>query len=479
MLPDQDDHPMRVDATPPRERRVVLALGALVFALTLLVNGGAIYSSDGISTYEVAKSVVEDGDVAITHGVVWQGQDGRYYSPFGIGQSLVALPVYFLIRPISELTSEPEQVAQAGVAALMPLIAALISVAMYQLARRLGGSKQSSAVVAVGSVAGTFLFAYSKDFLSEPLTTLFVVLAVERALAGRPVGSGAAAAGALVTRPQFLAFAPLLLWRTQRDGGWHAFFKAMVPLSLGLLIDLGYNVLRFGSLTNFGYSDPHLKQGFTTPFYEGAVGLLFHPQKSILLFAPIVIILAPALRRLWGTQRSGFWLLTGNLAITFTLSATWWDWGGGWLWGPRLLIPGVIPALASIAPWVDAGRARARRTAVLLLFVFGAIVSVPALVAPIGALLSQPNPSDRGPSVIGAYELLPDAVDFTAHHLYERDVRYANLYLPLWQVALARRTGHAGGLLALGASFLLLLASIFAARGVWIFAHRAPPVPLQ
>ncbi|HEY3208609.1 MAG TPA: hypothetical protein VGL18_02280 [Actinomycetota bacterium] len=456
---------------------MVLALGVLVFALTLLVNGGTIYSSDGISTYEVAKSVVEDGDVAITHGVVWQGRDGRYYSPFGIGQSLIALPVYFLIRPISELTSEPERVAQAGVAALMPLIAALISVAMYRLARRLGGNQQSSAVVAVGAVAGTFLLAYSKDFLSEPLTTLFVVLAVERALAGRPVASGAAAAGALVTRPQFLAFAPLFLWRTQRDGGWPAFFRAIAPLSLGLLIDLGYNVLRFGSPTNFGYSDPNLKQGFTTPFYEGAAGLLFHPQKSIFLFAPIVFLLVPALRRLWATQRSGFWLLTGNLAITFTLSATWWDWGGGWLWGPRLLIPGVIPALASIASWADAGRARAKRTAVLLFFAFGALVSAPALVAPIGALLAQPNPPERGPSVIGTCELLPDAVDFTAHHLYERNVRDASLYLPLWQVALARRTGHAGALLALGVSVLLLLASIFAARGVRVSAQRAPPVP--
>jgi hypothetical protein len=476
-VPEQADHPVRLDATPPRERRVVLALGALMFALTLLLNGGAIYSSDGISTYEVTKSVVEDGDVAITHGVVWQGRDGRYYSPFGIGQSLVALPVYFLIRPISELTSEPERVAQAGVAALMPLIAALISVAIYRLARRLGGSQESSAAVAVGAVAGTFLLAYSKDFLSEPLTTLFVVLAAERALAGRPVASGAAAAGALVTRPQFLAFAPLLLWRTQRDAGWTAVFRAMVPLSLGLLIDLGYNVLRFGSLTNFGYSDPHLKQGFTTPFYEGAAGLLFHPQKSILLFAPIVVLLPPALRRLWATQKSGFWLLTGNLAITFALSATWWDWGGGWLWGPRLLIPGVIPALASIASWADAGRARARRTAVLLLFVLGALVSAPALVAPVGALLAQPNPPERGPSVIGAYELLPDAVDFTVHHLYERQVRDASLYLPLWQVALARRTGHAGGLVALGVSFMLLLASIFAARGFRVSAQLASSGP--
>jgi hypothetical protein len=465
---------VRLAKSPLSERRAVVALGAFMFALTLLVNGGAIYSSDGTSTYEVAKSMVEDGDVAITQGVVWQGRDGRYYSPFGIGQSLVALPIYFVIRPISELTSEPERVAHAGVAALMPLIAALIAVALYRLARRLGAHQQSSAVVAVGAVAGTFLLIYSKDFFSEPLTTLFVVLAVERAMARRPLAAGAAAAGAMVTRPQFLAFAPLLLWRTHRDAGRPAFLRALLPLTLGLLIDLGYNVLRFGSLTNFGYSDPLVKQGFTTPFYEGAAGLLFHPQKSILLFAPIVVLLPLALRRLWATQRSGFWLLTGTLAITFILSATWWDWAGGWLWGPRLLIPGVIPALASIAPWADAGRARGRRTVVLLLFGVGALVAIPAILAP--SQLAQPNPPERGPSVIGAYELLPVGVDFTAHHLYQREVRDASLYLPLWQVTLTRRLGHAGGLLALGISVLLLLASIFAARQLWVNVQRSPPV---
>ena len=49
---------------------------------------------DGIDMYEVARSIVEDRDVAIVHGVVWEGSDGRYYSPFGIGLSLLAVPLY-------------------------------------------------------------------------------------------------------------------------------------------------------------------------------------------------------------------------------------------------------------------------------------------------------------------------------------------------------------------------------------------------
>jgi hypothetical protein len=430
----------------------------------LLINGGAIYSSDGISMYEVTKSVVEDGDVSITHGVVWEGRDGRYYAPFGIGLSLAALPVYLLIRPIATRTTEPERVTQAAVAALLPVIIAFLAIALYRLARRLGAGPRDSVLVAMGAVAGTFVLVYSKDFFTEPLATLFVVVSVERAVARRPLASGAAAAGAMLTRPQFLAFAPLLLWRTQRDAGWFASLKAAWPLALGLSVNLGYNLVRFGSVTNFGYSDPLLKQGFTTPFYQGAAGLLLHPQKSILLFAPIAVLIIPALRWLWASQRTGFWLIAGNLAITFTLTATWWDWGGGWLWGPRLLIPGVIPAIAAIAPWVETRSAVMRRT-VVILFVVGAFVSLPAVLLGGGAQLADSSPPERGPSVIRQFELLPDAVSFTAQHLFERDVRDTSLYLTLWQFALARRAGPPGLLVALGVSLVLFI-------GVVIFGIR-------
>ena len=70
-------------------------------------------------------------------------------------------------------------------------------------------------------------------------------------------------------------------------------------------------------------------------------------------------------------------LITGNLAITFVVMATWFAWHGGWSWGPRLLLPGVIPALAAIGPWLS--NATHRRAAVVL-FAAGLLVSFPALI---------------------------------------------------------------------------------------------------
>ena len=68
-------------------------IAAFVVLVLLVFQGGDLAWSDGISMYHVARSIVEDGDVVIVQGVVWQGADGRYYSPFGIGLSLLAVPV--------------------------------------------------------------------------------------------------------------------------------------------------------------------------------------------------------------------------------------------------------------------------------------------------------------------------------------------------------------------------------------------------
>ena len=52
---------------------------------------------------------------------------------------------------------------------------------------------------------------------------------------------------------------------------------------LGLALSLSYNVARFASPLDFGYSDA----GFTPSILPAVGGLLFHPNKSVLLFAPI------------------------------------------------------------------------------------------------------------------------------------------------------------------------------------------------
>jgi hypothetical protein len=218
----------------------------------------------------------------------------------------------------------------------------------------------------------------------------------------------------------------------------------------GVVATFAYNVARFGDPLAFGYQDV----GFTTPYLTGARGLLFEPSKSLLLFAPIVVVLPFALRQVWRRDASAFWLLTANFAITFAVTAMWFAWHGGWSWGPRLLLPGVLPALAAIGPWLS-DRRRERVAAVL--FGLGFVVSVPALiVSPRAQTLEVPAPPPEthfldtqplySPSVIRQYELVPTKVAYSIAHPYEERPDGLNHLrtLSLWQIGAMRVLGSGG-----------------------------------
>jgi hypothetical protein len=464
-------------AVPPEElrrtgvetdRRIKLWLGCLVSAVLLLISAGAITGSDGPAMYEVTRSVVEHGDLTVPPALGFLGRGGHFYATHGLGLPLVSIVPYVLTRPIAVATSHPQEISEAIVASLMSIVGGLLAAALYALSRRLGARMGSSLLVAVGGVAGTFLLVYLKDFYSEPLAALFVVVAIERVLAGRSMTGGAAAAAAALTRPQLFALAPILLWRVWSDGGRRAAVKAAVPIGAAVVLSVAYNVVRFGDPLQF---DP-LQGGIRFPggLVEGATGLLFFPRKSILLFAPVVVLLPFALRSLWSRNRTAAWLIASNLVIVFLITAAWPAWDGGWSWGPRLLLPGVIPALPAIAPWIDRGGG-ARRVAVAALLALGFLVSVPAvLVSSRAQLLAQPPA--RGPDVIRQYDLVPETVGFTIRHVHQEGVR-SERYVDLWQVRAIRLAGGAGagvavvvscGLAAVGAVSAVRLRRSVSAR---------------
>jgi len=445
--------------------RVAPWIAAFVFLVLLVFQGGDLAWSDGISMYQVARSIVEDRDVAIVQGVVWEGADGRYYSPFGIGLSLLAVPVYAGVWVLRRVVPVPAFVAQGLVSLLAPAVLALVSVSTFALARRLGGHLRSSALAAVGVAGGTFLLIYGKTFSSEPLAALLVTLAIERVLAGSPTWAGAALGGAALARPQTFLFAPFLVWGLWRSGGGIAMLRGAWPVLLAAAVQIAYNVARFGDPTNFGYSGTEVPQGFTTPILVGLRGLLLHPEKSVLLFAPIVLLVPPALVRLFRVDRLAGTLITAQLLITVVLAATWWDWGGGFTWGPRLLIPAIPPIVAAVVPWADERAYRAR--AVAWLFVVGFVVSAPSLMVGGGAQLAEDPPPEEGPRIAGQYRLVPEAVAYTIDHLYEgEDGRDPTRVLYLWQAGMAYRVGRPGLVASLGITAVLLVAAGVTLRGL-------------
>jgi hypothetical protein len=434
-VPDAPAGPSRA----PSDRRAMVALFAVAAGLFLLLQSGSITVSDGRSMYETTRAMVEHRSLDIGPELGVAGRDGGHYSRYGIALPVVSMVPYLIAKPAAALVggARADLITQAAVATTMPLIGAGLVVAMFALARRLGAGRRAALLVSLGGVVGTFALPYTKSFFSEPLAALAIVAAIERALADRYRASTLWIVVAFLTRPQSLAFVPVLAIVMMRRGGRRAAIEAAPAGAAGVLLLCAYNVARFGDALSFGYADA---PGFTAPFWTAARGLILDADKGVIFFAPVVLLAPFALRALWRSSRDAVTLLTLNLVFTFVLAAGWWSWAGGWSWGPRLVLPGVLPLLCAIGPWLE--RSDARRKAVVVALAAGLLVSASAML--VSQRTQQLDPGRDAPSIARQYALVMPVARYTAHNFRARGAGDARRYLDLWQVNVGGVMGGIG-----------------------------------
>jgi hypothetical protein len=445
------------------DRQLAVRLGVAVALFLLLVGQAQVTVLDGSSMLAVARSLVHDGTLAVPPQLGVAGHDGQYYSKYGLLLPLLATVPVALVQPLGAITGDVALLEAAAAASLMPLVCGALAAALFALGRRLGAPRRASALVAAGTVLGTYVLPYGRDFFTEPLVALGLVVMVERALARRELQAGTALALAVLARPQSAAFAPLLLAvLALRPGGARAAARALPPLGVAAAVTVAYNLVRFADPLEFGYRPP-VDPGFTTPLLEGSAGLLLSPEKSVLLFAPAIVLVPLAVVALWRRRPAAVALVLGLFAVTWALAATWHSWQGGWSWGPRLVIPGVVVALALVGPWIGARRGRLRLAA--LLFAAGFVLSLPAVLAPAGLQQLDRGASD-GPRIALQYERLPELTRRSVRAGRSTAARNDDYrrYLALWQAGIVRELGPWGLLPALLGTGVLLVALVVVAR---------------
>ena len=445
------------------DRSVAVRLAGAVALFLLLVGQAQVTILDGSSMLAVAQGIVHDGTAAVPPELGVVGRDGSYYSKYGLLLPLLSVVPVALVQPVGVVTGHVDLLEGAIAASVMPLVAGALVAALFGLGRRLGAPRPAAALVAIGTVLGTYLLPYGRDFFTEPLVALGLVVMLERGLAGRELQAGAALAFAVLARPQSAAFAPLLLLYLYMRGGIAAALRALPPLAIAAATTLGYNLLRFGDALEFGYREP-ADPGFTTPFFEGTGGLLFSPEKSIFLFAPAIMLVPFALAWLWRRDRATVGFALALFVAVFGLAATWWSWEGGWSWGPRLVIPGVAVVLALIAPWIGNNAGRLRLGASL--FAVGLALSFSAILAPAGAQLIDRRAGTDGPQIARQYGelrgLTENSVD-AATHRASREDDYRR-YLAVWQAGIVREFGTIGVVPALLGTLALIAALLAVVR---------------
>ena len=388
------------ESTRSLSRGTMRTAGLIAFAAFMwfvLTGGGRIVGSDEVTMLELSRSMLS-GRIDVPPGATLQGRDGLHYTKNAPGQAILALPLVAVGEVATRAAGlDPGRRVLAlrfVVSFFNAGVTAVLLGVFYLFVRWLG----VSAGVAMGTTLmlgfTTPVWVYAKSFMAEPLQSLGVLLAVWGAVRARETGiPWMAAAGfllAVLVKPSMAPVAGgamLLLWFCRPRRALWTIASATVA-AVPLLLD---NMARFGTPFETGYGAQASADGFSTPFWVGAYGLLLSSGKGVMWFAP-ALWLAPAgfraMRRAGGARSAALGAITGVTVFTLGFFGSFEHWAGDGSFGPRYLLP-VLPLLFVLVAFGMEGASRARRRMMKLLVVAGFLVQVGGVAIHFGAQMRE------------------------------------------------------------------------------------------
>lgn len=380
----------------PGARTVFLAV-----LLLLLASLKAVHEfGDDVSMFQVTLSLLEGG-VSVPAGTPGStvGLNGKTYSQYGPGVSIIALPFAALGRLLAHVTPDPPIRRADGfpsasteilVTMLAPAFATAASAALLFLASALLGLGRLPALfVGLGLVFCTPVWHFGRTFMSEPFSLLVFsafAYACAAAAQGRTLRLGwltLAVVGLPLLRPGSAVFLPLLVavvGAAQLEGGTSrsAVTRTTAILTAasaaGVALVAYYNVLRFGSVFETGYRGAGT--AFTTPFLTGLKGFLVSPGKGVFLYAPVALLAVLGMPALWRRSRSMALLVGGLFLAHLLLYSRYAFWWGGGSWGPRFLVPALGGVMLASGCWLEEGSSRFRGLTSVFVSAWSVLVQV-------------------------------------------------------------------------------------------------------
>ena len=387
-------------------------LGLWVFAafqfFYLLTSTGRVRTPDEYNTLYTTESLVLRGSTAVPQAVELHNFYGRYdvhglpraaYPP---GQALLCAPWYavgqYVLARLPGVPAEDADLVVAFAACLSSATFSALTVAFFfLLLMGIGIGAPAGLFAAALLGVGTPIFAYSGWLFSEPISAA-IFMGVAWLLFGggrepislrRALVAGLILGLATMVRPTdglaIPVFAAAVLVREGKAALRSAFVMCVAlcaAAAVGVGILLIHNAVLFGSPFQFGY--PAAAEGakrlntFETPLWKGLYGFLFSPGKSVFLFAPPVILALAGWRRLWKMERGAATVAMALPLVYLFFYARYTQWEGGYCVGPRYLVPSIALLCLGLGPMLEAGGARVKQMAGVLL-VLGAMVQCVSL----------------------------------------------------------------------------------------------------
>ena len=268
---------------------------------------------------------------------------------------------------------------------------------LYLTSRGLGFGHFASALSALALGLGTFVWHYSRTFMSEPTSmlaaslTFYALLRYTRMPRVRwlLVSGGAAGLAVLLRTSNIAVVAPMGLWllwelRSLHDprlprAPLHAIIWA-APVGLAVAVVGLYNLARFGSVLESGYGKEAL--AFTTPLHVGLYGFLLSPGESMFVYAPILVTGLAGWFLLRRTHATIAVVLACNVVPYVLFYAKYYMWSGGGVWGPRFLVVILPFCLVGLAALIQKGMGRVGWAVVAALGAVSVFIQVVSVLVP-------------------------------------------------------------------------------------------------
>jgi hypothetical protein len=344
-----------------------LAPGLTIFALCLAVLASHFHTIDEGSMFVTAVNIVNHGELH-TNQLGWAqwanrpGEEQGLVSESGDVYSKKSPIVIALLVPLVALGRWFGAIRMALL--FGPLVTALTGTLLYRMAIKLGYSSAVSAVMTFTFGLGTMALPYSKLAMGELAASFGLLLALSTFVPAASAAPGdqkrlksllrieipsflcgiglALAIGANVAYVSLIPIFAFAIFVQQRSPT--AIVSFGLPIALIGLTLAGYNYLRFGNVLQTGYHLAPGQEGFTTPLWWGVLGLTVSPARGLLWYNPPVLVALLGWPRFHRAHRSLSWIIIAVVALHLLIFGTWWQWWGGYGWGPRFLLP-IVPCL--------------------------------------------------------------------------------------------------------------------------------------
>ncbi|MCQ3929066.1 MAG: hypothetical protein DPW16_01285 [Chloroflexi bacterium] len=323
-----------------------LAIGLFFFSAYIFSIGTPFYSSDGQVMYETARAIALQHTFAIPPSNLPQtivGHDGRTYSKYDPGLPLLSSPVVFAADELGKATQSNRYALAAIAVQLIPAAAMSIAIAsIFHIASRLYSLPCAGFVTFIAGF-GTLAWPYARLYFAEGVLAGCLTLAIAPLcdkISTRGIILSSFAIGlAILTRASALIYLPALVYLIWKNTPPFRLWLHLGLFGVGPLLALVgltlHNYLRFHNFMTTGYEGE--------PFHllplGGIVGLLFSPGKSIFLYSPPLILSLILWPRLHRKNPALAWTLIIIAGTALIFYGAWWAWHGGWVWGPRFLVP--------------------------------------------------------------------------------------------------------------------------------------------